>query len=153
MTFLFLFCLFIFYQRQSTYKHRYMYVIAIFTVFVITQYSRENYIHKKCLHITCFIQNKPHSAIQKFREALDADFSYLLPLYNIATQYRQLGLKEAELEALNLLVTVKMCLKLTHHIMYYNVINVLLISISLSLSFSLSVSQHLHLIIQYISCH
>lgn len=49
--------------------------------------------------------NKPHSAIQKFREAIDADFSYLLPLYNIATQYRQLGLKEAELEALNLLVT------------------------------------------------
>lgn len=49
--------------------------------------------------------NKPHSAIQKFREALDADFFYLLPLYNIATQYRQLGLMEAELEALNLLVT------------------------------------------------
>lgn len=59
-------------------------------------------------HVWLDFQNKPHSAIQKFREALDADFSYLLPLYNIATQYRQLGLKEAELEALNLLVTVEM---------------------------------------------
>ncbi|XP_062589559.1 uncharacterized protein LOC134251193 [Saccostrea cucullata] len=49
--------------------------------------------------------NKPHSAVQKFREALDWDFSCLVPLYNISVEYRQLGLEEAELESLNLLVT------------------------------------------------
>nr|XP_022295094.1 uncharacterized protein LOC111105220 [Crassostrea virginica] len=49
--------------------------------------------------------NKPHVALQKFREALDADFSYLMPLYNISTEYKRLGMIEAELESLNLLVT------------------------------------------------
>lgn len=47
-----------------------------------------------------------HSAIEKYKQALEATFDDLVPLYNIAQQYNALSLYDAELEALNLLVTV-----------------------------------------------
>ncbi|KAL5009516.1 hypothetical protein ScPMuIL_011821 [Solemya velum] len=55
---------------------------------------------------SCFAKmGHPHSAIQKYREAVDIDFSFLLPVYNISVQYQKLQLFDAELESLNLLVT------------------------------------------------
>ncbi|XP_038059057.1 uncharacterized protein LOC119730305 isoform X2 [Patiria miniata] len=48
--------------------------------------------------------NKPYTAIQKFQEALKMDFSFLCPLYNISVVFRHLGLQDAEIEALHLLI-------------------------------------------------
>ena len=53
-----------------------------------------------------YFQGKLNSAIQQFREALQEDFSYLEPLYNLSLIYRRQQLYDAELESLNLLVTV-----------------------------------------------
>ncbi|XP_041351512.1 uncharacterized protein LOC121370387 isoform X2 [Gigantopelta aegis] len=55
----------------------------------------------------CFYKlNFHHSAIAAFKEALQLDFTSHDALYNIALQYRHLGLLDEELEALNLLVTI-----------------------------------------------
>ena len=53
-----------------------------------------------------YLQGKLSSAIQQFREAIQEDFSYLEPLYNLSLIYRRQQLYDAELESLNLLVTV-----------------------------------------------
>ncbi|XP_072023508.1 uncharacterized protein [Amphiura filiformis] len=50
-------------------------------------------------------QDHPNTAIQTFRDAIQEDFTYLEPLYNISLMYRQQKLWDAELESLNLLVT------------------------------------------------
>ncbi|XP_022098221.1 uncharacterized protein LOC110983337 isoform X2 [Acanthaster planci] len=58
--------------------------------------------------IGCCLANlkKPYTAIQKFQEALKMDFSYLCPLYNITLVYQHLGLQDAEMEALDLLIKI-----------------------------------------------
>ncbi|XP_060067527.1 uncharacterized protein LOC132547743 [Ylistrum balloti] len=54
----------------------------------------------------CFSKlNKHHCAIEKYKEALIQDFSYLWPLYCLSQEYQSLGLHDAELESLNLLIT------------------------------------------------
>lgn len=54
----------------------------------------------------CFQKlNKCQLSIQMFKEALCADFSYLVPLFNTSLQYRNQGVEDVELECLNLLVT------------------------------------------------
>lgn len=56
----------------------------------------------------CFYQNKSYCAIQKYKEALQIDFTYLQPLYNISLEYRKMCLYDAELESLNLMTIVSM---------------------------------------------
>lgn len=41
-----------------------------------------------------------------FKEALKVDFTYASSMYNISVQYRRLGLEDAELDTLILLVKV-----------------------------------------------
>ena len=53
-----------------------------------------------------FLQNKPHTAILKFKEALECNFRQLGPLYNIAVQYRKLAKFDAETATLKMLVDV-----------------------------------------------
>ena len=62
--------------------------------------------------ITLYFQDKHQCAIQKYKEALDEDFSFMLPLFMISIEYRSLNLTAAELESLNLMVTV--CIYLDH---------------------------------------
>jgi hypothetical protein len=52
------------------------------------------------------LQGKQHSAIQMYKRCLMQDMSDLVPLHNIATEYRRLGLVNAEIEALQLLAKV-----------------------------------------------
>ena len=56
--------------------------------------------------ISYLLQEKPNTAIQMCKEALKLDFDYVLAIYNISEQYRALGLHDAQLEILHLLVTV-----------------------------------------------
>ncbi|XP_060551646.1 uncharacterized protein LOC132713177 isoform X2 [Ruditapes philippinarum] len=54
----------------------------------------------------CFDKlEKYQLSIQMFKEALCADFSYLVPLYNTSLQYKKQKIADMELECLNLLVT------------------------------------------------
>ncbi|XP_053396748.1 uncharacterized protein LOC123552751 [Mercenaria mercenaria] len=54
----------------------------------------------------CFDKlEKCQLSIQMFKEALCADFSYLVPLFNTSLQYRNQEDEDMELECLNLLVT------------------------------------------------
>ncbi|XP_033741150.1 uncharacterized protein LOC117327978 [Pecten maximus] len=64
----------------------------------------------KALHSSllgdCFSKlGKHHCAIEKYKEALSLDFSCLWPLYSLSLEYQSLGLHDAELESLNLLIT------------------------------------------------
>ncbi|OWF50959.1 hypothetical protein KP79_PYT07482 [Mizuhopecten yessoensis] len=54
----------------------------------------------------CFSKlGKHHCAIEKYKEALTLDFTYLWPLYSLSLEYQSLGLHDPELESLNLLIT------------------------------------------------
>ncbi|XP_069126606.1 Fanconi anemia group G protein-like isoform X2 [Argopecten irradians] len=64
----------------------------------------------KALHSSllgaCFSKlGKHHCAIEKYKEALDLDFNRLWPLYCLSEEYQSVGLHDAELETLNLLIT------------------------------------------------
>ena len=52
-------------------------------------------------------QGKPHTAVAKFREALQQNFEQLEALFNICLQYRKLGNFVAEIQCLKLLKQVR----------------------------------------------
>ncbi|KAK3608403.1 hypothetical protein CHS0354_035402 [Potamilus streckersoni] len=61
------------------------------------------------LHLSaccCEKMEKLHLAMKLFQESLRECQEFYVPLYNISCLYRRLGLQDAELEALNLLVTI-----------------------------------------------
>lgn len=51
----------------------------------------------------CAIKGKPHTAVAKFREAMQENFQQLEALFNICLQYRKLGNFVAEIQCLKLL--------------------------------------------------
>ena len=52
-------------------------------------------------------QGKPHTAVAKFREAMQENFQQLEALFNICLQYRKLGNFVAEIQCLKLLKQVR----------------------------------------------
>jgi len=52
-------------------------------------------------------QGKPHTAVAKFREAMQQNFQQLEALFNICLQYRKLGNFVAEIQCLKLLKRVR----------------------------------------------
>lgn len=77
----------------------------------LDQICHFKHLFEHCI-ITLYFQDKHQCAIQKYKEALDEDFSFMLPLFMISIEYRSLNLTAAELESLNLMVTV--CIYLDH---------------------------------------
>ena len=57
-------------------------------------------------------QGKPHTAVAKFREAMQENFQQLEALFNICLQYRKLGNFVAEIQCLKLLKQVRRKMKL-----------------------------------------
>ncbi|XP_058028446.1 Fanconi anemia group G protein isoform X5 [Ahaetulla prasina] len=58
---------------------------------------------RELLRLLSGAQDKPHTALQHLKQALEMDSSFLPALYQAALLYHQLGLTKAELEALLLL--------------------------------------------------
>lgn len=71
----------------------------------ISMTNRVKALHCHLFGMTLSKLDKHQCAIQKYKEALDEDFSFMLPLFMISIEYRSLNLTAAELESLNLLVT------------------------------------------------
>lgn len=71
----------------------------------ISMTNRVKALHCHLFGMTLSKLDKHQCAIQKYKEALDEDFSFMLPLFMIAIEYRSLNFTAAELESLNLLVT------------------------------------------------
>ncbi|CAG2255766.1 FANCG [Mytilus edulis] len=90
---------------QDYYSEKYVEVLTTLAIDHTDMTSRLKALHCHLFGLALSKLEKHQCAIQKFREALEHDFSFLLPLYNISLEYRSLGMTLAELESLNLLST------------------------------------------------
>ena len=72
----------------------------------------DNFLSHSIIHD--YFRASPTVLYRNTEKPLKHCFAWLLPLYNISLQYRKLGLVDAELESLNLLVTVS-----CHILLYY----------------------------------
>ncbi|XP_052090146.1 uncharacterized protein LOC127726714 [Mytilus californianus] len=90
---------------QDYYSENYVEVLTTLAIDHTDMTSRLKALHCHLFGLALSKLEKHQCAIQKFREALEHDFSFLLPLYNISLEYRSLGMTLAELESLNLLST------------------------------------------------
>ncbi|KAI0213994.1 hypothetical protein LSAT2_000916 [Lamellibrachia satsuma] len=92
-------CAYILYQQQQMCR-----VVALLKAHSIEAQSQFTSVTHNLLGCCLGSQGKPYSAIEMFKRAALGDSGYPTPLYNMSLQYRRLGLYDAELEALNLLV-------------------------------------------------
>ncbi|CAC5424543.1 FANCG [Mytilus coruscus] len=90
---------------QDYYSENYVEVLTTLAIDHTDMTSRLKALHCHLFGLALSKLEKHHCAIQKFREALEHDFSFLLPLYHLSLEYRSLGMTLAELESLNLLST------------------------------------------------
>ncbi|XP_076079739.1 uncharacterized protein LOC143049862 [Mytilus galloprovincialis] len=90
---------------QDYYREKYVEVLTTLAIDHTDMTSRLKALHCHLFGLALSKLEKHQCAIQKFREALEHDFCFLLPLYNISLEYRSLGMTLAELESLNLLST------------------------------------------------